>query len=92
MRSILEEFACGNISTEPCFSKDNAPYQQALRQAADSEEKLLAALNEYGKELFEAYSEAQSELDTFYNISRFVTGYRLGVLMTMEVFNGDTSR
>ena len=85
MRSILAELALGNLSTEP---RPNAQYNHALQESIDEGEKLLALLDEHEKEVFNAYSEAQSELNSFYNVDRFIIGYRLGVLMTMEVFNG----
>jgi len=88
MKNILEEFAKGNITTQPRHFKRDSHYAGVLQQVADSEEKLLAVLDEAQKKLFQAFCKAQLELDDLSNIDRFTYGYRLGSLMMMEVFNG----
>jgi len=88
MQSILEEFANGNISPETRFFKKNSRYWRAMQHLTDTEEKLFSALNEQEKELLKIFSETQSEVSFLSGIDRFIYGYRLGVLMTMEVFNG----
>lgn len=88
MNSILEEFAHGNISSEPRFFKRDSHYGRTMQILADSEEKLLPLLDETGKELLKTLSDAQSEISLVSSIDRFIYGYRLGVLMTMEVFAG----
>ncbi len=88
MKSILEEFALGNISPEPRFFKKNSRYEHAMQQLIDTEEKLFSVLNEQEKELLKTFSETQSEVSFLSGIDRFIYGYRLGVLITMEVFNG----
>ena len=88
MKSILEEFACGNICPEPRFFKRDSRYGRAMEMLSDSEEKLLAVLSENEKETFKAFSGAQAEIDLLSGIDRFMYGYRLGVLMTIEVYAG----
>lgn len=88
MTSILEEFACGNVSPEPRFFKPGSQYGRAMDALLKDEEKLLAALNESEKELFKGYCDTQSEVSRLSGMSRFIYGYRLGVLMTVEVFEG----
>ncbi len=88
MSSILEEFACGNISPEPRFFKQDSHYGRTMQKLADSEEKLLAALSGEQKETFEKLTDARTEINLLSGIDRFIYGYRLGVLMTMEVFEG----
>jgi len=88
MKSILEEFACGNVSPEPRFFKRDSHYGRTMEILSDSEEKLLSALDGELKETLKQFSEAQSEISLLSGIDRFIYGYRLGVLMTMEVFNG----
>lgn len=88
MPSILEEFARGNILPEPRFFKKNSHYERAMQQLIDTEEKLFSVLNEQEKELLKTFSETQSEVSYLSGIDRFIYGYRLGVLITMEVFNG----
>jgi len=88
MTNILEEFARGNISPETRFIKKDSEYDLALGQVVDSEAALLALLNEQQEKALNAFIDAQMKLNDLSNIDRFIYGYRLGVLMTMEVFNG----
>lgn len=88
MTSILEEFACGNVSPETRFFKKGSRYGRAMDALLKDEEKLLAALNENEKELLKKYCDTQSEVSLLSGIDRFIYGYRLGVLMTVEVFEG----
>ena len=88
MKSILEEFACGNISPEPRFFKRDSRYGRAMEMLSDSEEKLLVALSGDEKETFKAFSDAQAEINLLSGIDKFMYGYRLGVLMTIEVYTG----
>ena len=88
MKSILEEFAYGNISPEPRFFKKDSHYARTLEILSDSEEKLMSMLGGELKETLQKFSKAQAELNSLSNVDRFIYGYRLGVLMTMEVFNG----
>ena len=86
MRSILEEFAYGNISPEVQYFKRNSEYGQAVRAAARNEEKLLGKLDEEEKELFLKYVDAQGEVNQQTAVKNLVYGYKLGMLMTAEAF------
>ena len=90
MKSILEEFACGNVTLEPRFFKRDSRYGRAVKTLTVCEEQLFAVLNEADKEILKRFSDAQSEINNRSGIDRFVDGYRLGVLMTVEVFNGES--
>lgn len=59
---------------------------QAIKKLSDAEHALRAALNEQETELLNAYVNAQEKIDYLSGTDRFIYGYRLGVLMTMEVF------
>jgi hypothetical protein len=88
MKSLLEEFAQGNILPEPRFFKRDSHYGRTMEILSMSEEKLLMELDGELKENLKQFSEAQAEISLLSGIDRFIYGYRLGVLMTMEVFNG----
>jgi hypothetical protein len=90
MKSILEEFAYGNISPEPRFMKRNSEYGKAVKALSDTEEKLRNLLDDNGRELLTALIDAQGKVNHMANTDKFIYGYRLGVLMTMEVFDGKT--
>jgi len=91
MKSILEEFARGNIDPEPHFAERNPCYDSTLQQVIASQDKLLAMLNEQQKDALDAFLEIRSKLEDLSSIDRFVHTYRLGVLMTMEAINGKDS-
>jgi len=63
MRSILEDFACGNINPEQRFIKRCSEYAKALDTLSGAEEKLRAALNDSEKELLNALLEAQGAVN-----------------------------
>ena len=86
MKSILEEFAYGNISPEARFFKRNSPYGEAMRAVSGNEEKLLARLNEEDKLLFQKYVDAQGEVNRLTAASNLIYGFKLGLLMTAEAF------
>lgn len=88
MKSILEEFARGNISPEPRFLKRNSEYEKAVNALSEAEKKLDAVLDDNGRELLKALIDAQLKVNHLANTDKFIYGYRLGVLMTMEVFDG----
>ena len=54
----------------------------------DSEDKLMSALDGELKETFKQFIEALGECNSIESNNRFINGYRLGVLMTVEVFIG----
>ena len=88
MQSVLEAFARGNILSEPRSYKPDSHYGRAMEVLVGCEEKLLNVLGSQEKELLETLSECQLEINRLTGVDGFLYGYRLGVLMTMEVFNG----
>lgn len=88
MRKILEEFAKGNIVPNARFFERNSDYAKAMKALTDWEEKLLSTLDATEKEVFNHYISAQMEVNHLAELDKFICGYRLGMLMTMEVFDG----
>jgi hypothetical protein len=88
MRSILEEFAFGNINPNDGAIKKGTRYEKIMNLVSDIENKLLTTLDGEPKELLIKFSSAQLEANAISNNDKFIYGYRLGVLMTMEVFKG----
>lgn len=86
MRSILEEFAYGNISPESQFFKGNSAFGKAMELVSRNEGKLLDRLGADDKEIFQKYVDAQGEVNQRTAVSNLIYGYKLGVLMTAEVF------
>jgi hypothetical protein len=88
MKNILEAFACGNVNTRPCSAPQDNAYDKAIQTVCDSEERLFATLDKTQQTLLKTFIDAQSEINLLSETDRFIYGYRLGVLMTMEVFIG----
>lgn len=86
MRSILEEFAYGNISPETQFFKHNSQFGEAMDAVSNNEEKLLGKLDGEEKILFQKYVDAQGEVNQLTAVRNLMYGYKLGVLMTAETF------
>jgi len=86
MRSILEEFAYGNISLEnQTFTRDSK-YGQIMGDICINEEKLLNKLNDEEKADFQKFVDAQMDLNQLTAVQNFIYGYKLGLLMTAEAF------
>ena len=86
MKSILEAFAYGNINPNDGSIKKGSRYGHVIAVISESEEKLLTMLDAEQKELLIKFSSAQLEANSISNTEKFIYGYRLGVLMTIEVF------
>ena len=91
MTNILKEFAYGNLNPNNGTIIKGTRYETVLNTIAKSEEKLLSLLDGEPKELLIKFSLAQLEANAISGTDKFIDGYRLGVLMTMEVFKGDTN-
>ena len=88
MKSILEDFACGNINPELRSLEHNSEYEKAVTALTEVETKVRAALSETDRALLDALIGAQGAVSHIANTDRFVQGYKLGVLMTTEVYRG----
>jgi len=89
MRSILEEFAYGNVSLEAVICTSDSEYKEyreAVRMLDHNEEKLLEKLSGEEKDIFKKYIEAQSDVSYLTAMKNLTHGYKLGVVMTAEAF------
>ena len=86
MRSILEEFAYGNIPPENQPFKQNSRYGKAVNILYETEKQLLGKLNDEEKDIFQKHVDAQIEASALNAIENFIWGYKLGVVMTAEAF------
>ena len=89
MISVLREFYFGNVN--PCerpFKKNNMDYDKTLKAMVVAEEKLLTALGETEKALYNAYADAQRKFSLLDDAEQFVAGYRYGALMMADVMSG----
>lgn len=89
MGKILEAIATDRLCVEPAIFKGDSKFNQARSRYCTLGEKLLDKLNEEEKKLLDDYSTAQTEESLLYGNDRFVKGFRLGVLMMMEVITDE---
>ena len=86
MGKILEAFVSDQLHVEPVTEKRTGHHQYLCEQTEKLQNELKEKLNDEDKELL------QHLIDTIFAESccdvtnKFLRGYRLGVLMTMEVF------
>ena len=88
MKSILEEFARGNINPNVGSVKRGSEYDRLGKALVEAENKITAGIGEELQDTMKQYIDLQGDTNLIANIDSFIYGYRLGVLMTMEVFNG----
>jgi len=88
MYSILREFAYGNVNPNEHGRKRTREFDKAAKAVMETEQKLISALNENEKKLYDEFSAAQMKLSSMEEVEKFVQGYILGSAMTMEVMAG----
>lgn len=87
MQKILEAFANDAIRVEADVRKRSKEHQKAWELSSRLQDKLEKKLGHKKKELLEELMDATASESSYYAQERFIYGYRLGVLMTMEVFS-----
>lgn len=87
MGKILEAFADGRLCMEEEIEKRSLGYPELSEKAFRLQEELEERLNDEERELLNELIDTIFDECCFYAQNRFVRGYRLGVLMTMEVFD-----
>jgi len=88
MTSILEELYLGNIRPDSRMYGQDSHFVQAARLKHDNLEKLMAALNDSEKELFEKYCDAQGEIEGITRYDTYTYALKFGILLMVEVFMG----
>jgi hypothetical protein len=88
MKSIIEELFNSNIRPDARIYGKDSPFVQAARVKSESLEKLTAALDDSEKELFDAYCDAQGEIEDISRYDTFTYALRFGILLMAEVFMG----
>ena len=87
MNSILREFALGNLNTPPQTVGDNPKLAKAMKISAEAEKKLQSMIDGEALATLEQFANAQLDVVALSTIDNFIHGYKLGVLMTLEVFS-----
>ena len=88
MQRTLEAFANDALQVEVDVKKRSKEHQEACSLSIELEQRLEEQLTDSNKKLLEELMEAMALESCYYAQERFIHGYRLGVLMTVEVFMG----
>ena len=84
MGRILEAFAEDELHVIPPKEIRSPKHQELCGKVCELLEKLKEKLNNEEKELLNELMDAVDDENCCYAQSRFIRGYRLGVMMTME--------
>lgn len=87
MHKILEAFANDALRVETDAEKRSKEHQKVWELSSRLQDELEKGLRQQEKELFGELMDAMASESSCYAQERFIYGYRLGVLMTMEVFS-----
>lgn len=82
---VLEDLWFGNIDPTEYDTSSCKEYKKLLQKAAQSEEKLVAALNYEQRELFSRYADRAREFQTTAECLLFQSSFKLGARMMLEV-------
>ncbi|MDR0287785.1 MAG: hypothetical protein LBI03_08820 [Clostridiales bacterium] len=86
MKSILKEFANGNITPAERSFKRGSEYDEAFDKVVKIQEQLNSKLGKDEIALLDEFMKAQGRLDCLEYASKFSYGFYLGLLMTAEAF------
>lgn len=90
-QKILEALADGNLQLMKRSIDHDSETSQAMIRMGKLREALEAELGDAEKELFQNLKDTSDGVNLNYATERFITGFRLGVLMMTEVFAGSDS-
>ena len=91
MGKILEAFANDELCIEPVYAELSPQRKKLLDQSGELLTKLNGKLNDEEQELLSRFINTILDENHLYAQDRFIRGYRLGVLMTTEVFSEQDS-
>ena len=87
---ILEDLYTGNVRPGERSFRQNSQYSRALAQAVESGDALSKSLTEEQKKLFEAYMDAQREVNILTDCETFIYALKLGAKLMLDVLeNGE---
>jgi len=86
MRSVLDALYSGNIKFDSRFYEPGSPFSQAAKLKARNLEDLMARLDDSGKEVFEKYRDAQSDIEEITRYDTYADAVKFGILLMAEVF------
>lgn len=87
MGRILEAFAEDELHAIPSDEIRSPKHQKLCDKVCELQEKLEEKLNNEDKKLLNELMDAVADESCCYAQSKFIRGFRLGSLMTMEVMS-----
>ncbi len=88
MNSILEELCLGNISPSDRSFKRGSKFDRAACTLSRTADALLDSMDDAQKELYQAFVSAKDRVEHLEITDKFVYGFRLGLLLGLEVSGG----
>lgn len=85
MGKILNAIANDQLCVAPDIYRGSREYRRARDLYCTLGDRLLEKLNKEDKKLLQEYNDAQLHESSLYGDARFIRGFRLGILMMMEV-------
>lgn len=82
---ILEEMWFGNVKPSERKLPSNSEQYELVSLIVRHEEKLFPMLSEHAKEIYEKLREGRSELSSLVECEAFISGFRLGAMIMLEV-------
>lgn len=90
MGKILDALANDHLCVAPDIYRGSREYRRARDLYCTLGDRLLEKLDSEGKKQFQEYNDAQLDESSLHGDARFIRGFRLGVLMMVEVMtDGD---
>ena len=87
MGRILEAFAEDELHVIPSDEIRSPKHQKLCDKVCELQDKLEEKLNNEDKKLLDELMDAVAEESSCYAQGKFIRGFRLGTLMTMEVMS-----
>ena len=88
MERFLRAFASKQLQVVEVTETRSPERKRLLDESAKLHAELVQKLDSEEKELLERLLDVNTDENALYGEDKFIRGYRLGVLMTMEVFAG----
>ena len=84
---ILEELWYGRINPSQRTQSDDKSASELTEQIVEKEDELAALLSDEAKEILDQMSDKQLDLSTSNERKAFISGFRLGARIMLEVMD-----
>lgn len=89
MKSILEEIYYGRLNPEERSVPTDPAYRPLNRKISEHMEEIKQKFSESDFEIIEKILDLNDESNSMLTSAAFVEGFRMGVLVMVEVFGGE---